>query len=188
MIKTCVLLLFALVMSIVAFPAFAASDGFYFGVLTGSANTHYQAKNSDAKIDNTGVGSRLYVGYQWTRYWAAELGYTGYPNTSFKNIHQAGFEGRISESATDWVAKIMLLPLGCRLNAYAKAGVAYLDADGSRYLRGESKNAYCPTYGGGFSYDLNPNIPIVITWTRVQETNHIPNADLLSLGIEYHFG
>jgi opacity protein-like surface antigen len=192
MIKTFSLLLCALLMSIVASPVFAAYNGFYFGALAGAANTHYSAADiegiTSAEIDKTGFGAGVYAGYQWTRNWAVELGYTGYPRTSFQNINQAGLEGKISENATDLVGKIML-PFDCRLGAYAKAGVAYVDIDRSGYLRrGVSKNGYSPTYGGGFSYDINPNTPIVITWMRVQETNHIPNADLLSLGIEYHFG
>lgn len=172
-------------------PVFAAYDGFYLGILGGAANTHYDLSDvpsiTSANIDHTGFGTRLYGGYQWTRNFAAELGYTIYPDTDFKNINQLGRNGNITEAATDLIAKAML-PFYCRLNLYAKAGIAYVDSDRDGDLLGKNENAYRPTYGGGLSYDLNPNIPIGITWMRVQGNNRIANADLLSLGIEYHFG
>lgn len=172
-------------------PVFAAYDGFYFGVLGGAANTHYNVSYvpsiTSANIQHTGFGTRLYGGYQWTCNFAAELGYTIYPDTKFKNINQLPINGEINQNATDLIVKAML-PFRCRFNAYAKGGIAYVDSDRDGDLLGKDENAYRPTYGGGFSYDLNPNTPIGITWMRVQGNNRIANADLLSLGIEYHFG
>lgn len=191
MIKNCSLALLVLATGLFTSPCFAAYDGFYFGIAGGAANTHYKASNindvTSAEIDNTGFGGRVYGGYQWTRNWAGELSYTWYPTTSFNNINGTGAHGSISENATDLILKAML-PLGCKFAVYAKAGVAYVNADRNGFLPQKDQSGFCPTYGGGFSYDVNPNVPIVVTWMRVQESNPMANADLLSLGIEYHFG
>jgi hypothetical protein len=110
--------------------------------------------SGNQKVYTTGIGGRIYAGYQFTPYFALEGGYTQYGKTTFNatttaTSYQTSIEsdsggpfmpgqsisknstlyysGEVTEHAFDLVAKGTLpLPLGIGL--YVKAGAAYISA------------------------------------------------------------
>lgn len=183
--------IFYLMIILITQSSFAAPAGFYTGIEAGRAYTHYRPTDvsgvTTAQIDNIGFGGRIYAGYQWDANWAAEIGYTYYPLTHFNNINQTGFNGRINETASDLMGKF-IIPFSCKLNGYGKLGFAHINAGKEANLPGGNKSEFCPTYGLGLSYDITTNVPIDISWRRVQQIGSIADADLLAIGISYHFG
>lgn len=170
--------------------SYAAEAGFYVGTQLGASDTHYQPTDIDtvtsAQVNHTGFAGRIYAGYQWNANWAAELGYTHYANTHFSELNETGQSGRIVEQATDLIGMVILPFKPCAV--YAQAGVAHINADQQGNLPGADKTVFSPKYGVGIRYDVIQNVPIEITWSRVQENGWIKSADLVSLGIAYHFG
>lgn len=171
----------------------AALPGFYAGGQLGYGHTSWT--NSDlhvnsASIDQDGLAGRVFGGFEFNENWAAELGYTRFPNTDVKNINGvAGNNGDINNQYDiDLVAK-GILPLANSFSMYGKLGGAYAKASSSRDLITSSSRVY-PTFGVGLSYDITPNVPVDLSWNRVQKVNNgpIPSTDLFAVGVAYNFG
>lgn len=111
---------------------------------------------SHKKVDDVGLGGRLYAGYQFNPYFALETGYTQYGKTEYNatntnssasytygvnNAHVAinprytgrtdsltHYNGEITEHAIDLVGKATM-PVPYGFGFYVKAGFAYIAAD-----------------------------------------------------------
>lgn len=109
---------------------------------------------SGQKVDDIGIGGRIYAGYQFNPYFAVETGFTQYAKTSFstnkitsnsRDIHTTTprdnfiddqsnlisnnlYAGEITENAVDLVGKATL-PLNYGFGLYVKAGAAYINAN-----------------------------------------------------------
>lgn len=47
-----------------------------------------------------------------------------------------------------------------------------------------------PTFGAGVSYDVTPNLPVSVSWTRIQSIGNspIPSSDFVGVSLAYNFG
>lgn len=172
--------------------AHAALPGFYLGIQGGVADTHYSTGSvsgvTSANIHNTVAAGRVFGGYEFTPNWAAELGYTQFANTTYKNINGTGSNGHISQNAVDLVGK-GILPLDDGFGLYAKLGLAVINSIQRLVVSSNTRSNVYPTFGLGASYDITENIPIDISWNRIQKTgNGIPSTDFFAAGIAYNFG
>lgn len=175
----------------------AALPGFYLGGQAGWGDTHY---NSDAtgatSKKDTGLAGRIFTGYQFDQNWAAELGYTRFHNsTATYNLGAGAGNATITlkEQAIDLVGK-GILPLQDGFALYGKLGAAWLDAKASASnatIEGsDTEHKILPTFGVGLSYDITPNVPVDISWNRIQKVGNtnLESTDFFSLGIAYNFG
>lgn len=174
----------------------AALPGFYVGGQLGWGHTGWSTSDttpSASSVDNNGIAGRVSGGYQFNENWAAELGYSRFSNTDFNKIGGIpGFNATVkNEYAVDLVGK-GILPLGNCFNLYGKLGAAYLSAEGTTNFGGSSNTEHkvYPTFGVGVSYDITPNVPVDLSWNRIQKvgSNDLPSTDLVALGIAYNFG
>jgi len=184
----------------------AALPGFYVGGQAGWGDTHASsAYSSPSSSKDTGLAGRIFTGYQIDQNWAVELGYTKFSNAKVKynygsvdgvNLGSARFTTK--EQAVDLVAK-GILPLQDGFGLYGKAGAAYLDGkvSGSGNVLGHNlsgsitEHKILPTFGVGVSYDITPNVPVDLSWNRIQKvgnTRFLRSTDLIALGIAYNFG
>lgn len=198
-------------------------------VTTSTVNSSVYNSVSGAKTDDIGMGGRIYAGYQFNPYFAVETGYTQYaktesnatvkattftgtPAVASRTTNSTSYNGEITEHAIDLVAKgTMPLPMG--FGVYAKAGLAYIQADNHINATGSSSTTVTPTQiitttgpvsrstiytntfqkvapvaGIGVNYTIpNTNMSVTADYTRVFSYGGIPNAKLASLGIEYKF-
>lgn len=179
----------------ISMSANAALPGYYIGGQLGWATTHWDDSDlgvQSASISNSGLAGRAFAGYQFNENWAAELGYTRFSDTDVNNINGTGSNGTINDQyAVDLMAK-GILPLGCNFDTYGKLGAAYEKASAS--LNGvpgtiDSQDHVNPAFGVGVGYDITPNVPVDISWNRIQKAGgNIPSTDLFSVGIAYNFG
>jgi OOP family OmpA-OmpF porin len=197
----------------------AALPGIYLGGQLGWSNTHWGLRDipgvvsypdviptnalattgrlSGGSVDTNGLAGRAFLGYQFNDYWATEFGYSRFNNsdvrnayvlvpttTGFVNLHAA--DQSIREYAVDAVAK-GILPLCNCFGLYGKLGAAYINASGKL---NNNANHINPTFGLGLSYDVTPNVPIDVSWNRIQKvgSSQIPSTDLVTLGVGYNFG
>lgn len=189
----------------------AALPGFYIGGEAGWGDTHYTISDlalpgvTTASSKSTGFAGRIFVGYQFDCTWGAELGYTLFSNAKFDN--GAGFvpgigtvvsaNAKVEQYAVDLVGT-GTLPLGNCFNLYGKLGAAYVHAKATATVNfpttsvseNDDGNKVFPTASVGVNYDLTPNIPIGIEYTRIQKvgSTNIKSSDLVAAVISYHFG
>lgn len=129
--------------------------------------------------DEKDTAWRLFGGYQFNRYFAAELGYHDFGEASAPG---AKLEG----NAWDLVG-IAGYPIVDKLSVYGKLGVyrGELNATGAKETNSDL------TYGAGLQYDVLKNLGVRGEWQRyskmgggdVVETD----VDVLSLGVLYRF-
>lgn len=190
---------FGATLAVASMPASAAAPGFYVGGQAGWGDTHYSKSDlvgnlPAGNLDNTGIAGRLFAGYQFDQNWAAELGFTKFSDTKIKNIAGTGIDGKVKQHAFDLVGK-GILPLENGFNLYGKLGVAYVSADPSASyegvtVSGDTEHKLYPTFSAGLSYDITPNVPVDISWNRIQKIGNgdIQSSDFIALGIAYNFG
>ncbi len=194
--------------AILGFSAVASADlpGFYVGGDLGLSNVHQSDNPFTSDNNGTGLGAGAQFGYQFNPYVAAEAGYIYFHNVNhnYGNTGFGTFNDSYKEQAGDLVVK-GTLPLNQYFSLYGKAGAAYVDSQYEAYSNfpvitqgGHIANANInysasttpirPVYGVGVSYNITPNVSADLGWTRVQKNNTIPNADITTLGLTYHFG
>jgi hypothetical protein len=185
-------------------------------VITGdSSDSNIDSINSQTQltnqyVDDTGIGGRLYAGYQFTPFFATELGYTQFAKTSFSAdatttwttpnqdtfAYKSHYDGEITENAVDLVAKATA-PIQYGLGLYVKAGAAYITADRSLDVSSVPipYTAYTKTYqavrpvaGAGINYTFpNTSFALDLSYMRIFGSGAIRDAQLGSVGIEYKF-
>jgi OmpA-OmpF porin, OOP family len=169
----------------------AALPGYYIGGQLGWGDTHISnySDTSGYTFDQTGVAGRVFGGYQVNQNFATELGYTHFSNTDVKAKSSGVKQGDIEAYAVDLTAK-GILPLNDVTNIYGKLGPAWIKETGASGFSGSKDKVY-PTFGVGVSYDITPNVPVDLSWNRIQRiggSDNIPSTDLFSVGIAYNFG
>lgn len=200
----------------------ATTPGAYVGVGAG-ASTLRTPNSYMFNIDNafnagstsrqrSGLGGRLFAGYNFNQYFGLEASYATYASSTYK----ASLDGdsaslKYSLNAINLVAK-GYLPLGnSGFNAYALAGLAdvrnqvrYNNANDIPLANGVTANfkngttnyyRIRPVYGVGVGYDLAQHITTNVELSRIQGAGNvktsasaIPNADMLTLNFGYNFG
>jgi len=137
--------IFAFVTSalLVSAPAFAADDsGFYIGA--GFGETSVEVNDIEGlKFDDSGTTFKILGGYQFMKYFGAELEYidVGDAEDSYREESEGLFaELDVTIGVSGFNASAVgILPLGEKFNVFAKAGFFMWDAD--------------------FELDLDTNVP-----------------------------
>ncbi|OAI49414.1 hypothetical protein AYO45_02570 [Gammaproteobacteria bacterium SCGC AG-212-F23] len=217
---------------LLAGSAFAMQPGTYAGIQLGWGTIH-QGGVSNSSINNvfralgpnfvvtsrsnsnsdSGFAGRIFGGYQFCQYWAAELGFSKFTNATAKANAAASYppgpltanlaaSGSVSAYAVDLVAK-GILPIQDNFSAYGKLGAAYLNENGhinltasnsagtivgGRASAGQSR--VLPTASIGLAYDVNRCTAVDLGWNHIQTvgSNHLGNTDMVALGVSYSFG
>lgn len=189
----------------------AEMPGFYAGAQLGYANSHINTTNlvtvNDGTapvplpdLNNSALAYRLSFGYQFDQHWAMEFGYRHFSNTDISIGNAQYFANASSKSSAFDLSAKGILPVTCKVNLYAKLGIAYLRPNSQGSLTTLSPysgtvHSYSktlePTFGLGISYALKRNVPVEFSWNRIQKMgghNHAPSSDFYSLGVSYYFG
>lgn len=156
-----------------------------------SSNTSYPGSTS-----SSGIGGNANLGYKFMPFFATEIGYTQYANTSIKN--GAGTKAAtVKNYSYDICGKGILPVASSPFELFAKLGVARVSAKTSvnntpvAIGLGVSSSNHNTTglyYGIGADYSLIPAIQLVVQWQRAQGNNQTGNLDLFSGGFTFIFG
>src|SRR3990167_4272809 len=169
--------------------AYAVASGAYVGGQVGSTNLHNSIIQNDSP-SNTGFGFRFFMGGQYNQYFAVEGGYTYYAPSKYNSLTTSnGNSAQIQTQALDLAGK-GIYPIWEGLGIYGKAGIAAARWSPSGVLNiGERAIKIRPTAAIGASYDLTQTWVGDISWSRIFKAggSTIQNADLISLGLSYHF-
>lgn len=171
----------------------SAPYGWYAEANAGSAKL--SNKSYPGSSSSSGIGGNLNAGYKFMPYFAIEIGYSLYPNTSVKDSTgtKAGSDRHYSYDA---VAK-GILPIGASgAEAFAKLGAGRLVSSMSisnaavATAMGLSSSSHSATglfMGIGMQYYFMPEMAVVGQWARAQGNSSTGNEDLLSGGVSFIF-
>ncbi len=177
----------ALLSAVVAAPAFAASEGFYAGLSLGSGKPGITPAAGAALTRNSDFIYGGLLGYQFNQNLAAEAQFTGVGKVTDIN-------GRTAKGDAFSMAAVGFLPLGNRLNLYAKLGLASTSTKITAGAPNRNASRFGATYGLGVQYNLTRNFGMRFGWDRYGmamatganfKTN--ANADKMVLGLIYNF-
>lgn len=150
----------------------------YVGATIGQAELK-DACSGVAGCDEKDTAWRILGGYQFNRYFAAELGY--------HNLGEASAPGGETE-ATAWeLVGVGAYPLVNQLSVYGKLGVYRGELEGPS---AEETNTDL-TYGLGLQYDVLKNVGVRGEWQRYNKMGGgalvETDVDVLSVGVVYRF-
>lgn len=166
-------------------------SGIYLGGQFGLTNLHYSGSKYtkfDSSYDNAyKLAGRAYVGYAFSQFISAELGYDYYGRPKFK--HTSGNTQDILQQGLDLVAKANL-PLDYGFGVYIKGGLAWvyrstLNGNAGSFVDKPSNNKITPVGAVGINYWFAPNIALDLCFTKTMTVSDLPTMDLFTVGIIY---
>ena len=144
--------------------------------------------------DNGAVG-RIFIGYDFHKYFAAELGYMRFLQKT-KLYADGVLANQVVVQTMDLLGKAKF-PINDFFGIYAKAGLGYtMNSFDSRdtAVYGNNNKYVGIVYGVGINYNITSNIMADLSWMRYGSGHHSINADgfqpdydLFMLGISYKF-
>lgn len=155
--------------------ASAAANGLYGGAELGYGDIDTSAGHLfpfTSDTANDGLAGRLFSGYQFNKYLAAEGGW---------GFQEQGFLKATNQYDFDLAAKGMW-PITQTFGLYGKVGAAYVDQS----INGGSTDGVRPLYGLGLSYDMTPKVSTTLGWTRIVGGGSIQDSNFVMLGAAYH--
>ena len=170
-------------------------SGWYLEGNGGSSRVTNANYAPGSSLSSSGVGWNLNGGYKFIPFFAAEVGYTKYANSSSK------ISGVKVATATYYsydLAGRGLLPIGdTGAELFAKLGIARLNSNvkatnaavsnGVAVATG-TNNATGYYFGLGADYSFMPRLAVNGQWQRAKGNSKTGNLDLYSLGVSYLFG
>lgn len=188
-------------MAYAATAAYAVRDGFYFGAQLGQTNIHSKPATLQASTTpltyatvspkSTGVGERLFIGYNINEHAGIEGGITHYASATYR-VPGGGSNPQQRLNSFEFLGKGMFPFDQTGISLFGKAGVSYARSSSSRSLttngnsNTSSSSSFRPALGVGVSYDLSQNWVVDLSANRVLSGGGIQNADFVALGISYH--
>jgi len=167
-----------------------SNAGVYFGGQLGMSNMHYGSKYliANNSVENTKFAGRGYLGYAFSQFIAAELGYDYYGYPKFKNTVNGNTQD-ILQQGFDLVAKASL-PLDYGFGFYIKGGLAWvhrsaLNGNLGTFAQKDSNSKITPVGALGVSYWFTPNIAADLSWTKTMTVSDLPTIDFIALGLTY---
>ena len=147
------LLSIALVGATNVYAAADSESGILIGIDAGRAQARKYC-DGIADCDHSDTSIRADVGYQFTKNWSAEFGYTSF-GTLFRS-HDNNFDA--SQKASAWTASgIGTLPLGEHFGVFGRAGVARYETNNSGTVQGvpvKDRQDVKPYFGAGVNFNV----------------------------------
>ncbi|MEI8055562.1 MAG: outer membrane beta-barrel protein [bacterium] len=167
-----------------------SNAGIYLGGQLGMSSMHYGASQyliASNSVENYKFAGRGYLGYAFSQFIAAELGYDYYGRPKFKNTN--GNTQDILQQGFDLVGKASL-PLDYGFGFYIKGGLAWvhrsaLNNNAGTFAQKDSNSKIVPVGAVGVSYWFTPNMATDLSWTKTMTIGDLPTVDFIALGLTY---
>ena len=182
------------------------NKGFYLGAQAGYADMNYKKSwltddpkiTSVGEVDDSGFAGRLFGGYNFNPYLAAEMGYVILPKVEFKDIALRDASTTVDESFDQSILDFVVkgtLPLKDGYDLYAKAGFANVlrddleaSANGVTVNSNTSNSKNVPVLGAGANYHMTSNIITEVSFMYYFGNGDLEPTDFAGAGLIYQFG
>lgn len=168
------------------------------GVGTGQSKNHdYDCFGCGpiGSVDDDGVGYKLFVGYQFGRYFAISGGFAQLADTTASG--PLPFSDQLEVNGP-YVALMGIVPMGSRFHAFSTLGAFRWNQDVTFNGASDSFSGTDLTFGAGVSYNLTirgaQRLSLQTEWQRFNDvgTNddyfgHIDNYSLTTLNVVFRF-
>lgn len=154
----------------------------YFSGNIGVSHLHDNATpGTTNSVNQNGPGWNVDAGYQFNRFFGAELGFTQY---HFSRETTALLNVATTEHYAVDAAAVGRLPLVNNFGALAKLGIGYGYANKIYTASGLASAAGSVSlYGGlGFTYSVTPKVDFVAQWAGLRGNHLTGSTELYSLG------
>jgi OOP family OmpA-OmpF porin len=172
--------------------AIASTPGFYFGAALDSAtpNATYDNSTTSYSGDSKGIGGGLNIGYNFSSYFAIELGAHYFGNTSLTN-NTSGTSDTISRS--QWFPYLALRPMypwTKTFNTFLQVGGGYdyatqdfsaTPADDDKTTIGRA----APFFGAGIGYNISQAFEVDLSYNQIINSEY-GNTNYVMLNFTYH--
>ena len=160
----------------------------YVGFGVGTA--FYEADLSSlggGSLDDDGTGTKLYGGYSFNKYFAAEASAYNFAEASIGAIEVSpGTFASASVSMKGFGAyAVGMYPVSKKVNLIAKLGVLSWDADLSVNTTEGSNDGTDAAFALAASYAFTKELLVAAEWESFQSDN--PELSMLSLGLRFNF-
>jgi OOP family OmpA-OmpF porin len=172
-------------------PALAQDTGFYLGASLGQSIMHGQCDGLIAGVscDDKDTTWKLFGGYNFNRFIAAELGYSD----KLGKASASGFGLAADVKASAWeLVAIGSYPFAGRFAVYGKLGAYYASTKGTSNfgISADDSNANL-TFGVGLRFDITRSFAARAEWQRYSKVGGEDvgkgDIDAMNLGLLYRF-
>jgi OmpA-OmpF porin, OOP family len=195
----------------VAASAFAADSGLYVLGALGQSEFASQQTNLDADLraagasltsnfDQYGTGWKVGAGLMFNGYVGFELSYVNLGSAQYTAVYSSG-GANATLKASGWNnSLIAVLPFNNQVSVFGKIGEAHTEVTADIRASGGAASAeglrrtnrWTPSFGGGVSYNLGPQVALRGEFERFSGLRHEHTADegyanLFSMGLVYRF-
>jgi opacity protein-like surface antigen len=196
----------AISMCSLAFSAHAAKPGIYMGI--GAGYSHLADFSDIEKDSETNVGAKVFIGYNFNKYFGMEVSYAGYGETeygeyfsynSYNNYYVLNYNLKTFSAVGKFYLPADENDKTNNFDLYVLLGAAnataYVDLRSSfmsyEYTDHFSNNAIVGVFGLGVNYNINSNIAAGLEYTFTggksgdSDGFGIPQSALVTLNLIY---
>lgn len=181
----------------IATPALAIMSAPFGWYLEGNAgSTSLTKKSYPGSSSTSGIGGNANVGYKFMPYFAAEIGYSLYANTSVTDNSTNTKAGSDRHYSYDFAFKGIVPVTNSGLEFFAKLGIDQVRSSSSvdnataASNIGWASSSHSATglyWGGGAQYYFIPEMAANVQWQQATGSSSTGNVALISAGLSFIF-
>jgi len=181
-------LIIPLVLSVSIITSSAIADP-YMGIGIGSATYKVDLTSlGGGNFEEDGTGTKLYGGYAFNKYYAAEIAYYNFAEASVGAVEITP-GGSVFSGAVDMTGfgayAVGMYPLSKEVNLMAKIGVLSWDADLTVNTTNGSNDGTDLAFAVAASYAFTKELLVTAEWESFDSDN--PELSMLSVGFKFIF-
>jgi len=172
--------------SLASISTAAAEPYVGFGIGTASYKADLSSLGG-GDLDDDGTGTKLYIGYSFNKYFAAEFSAYNFAEASVAAVEVSpGTFASASVSMKGFGAyAVGMYPVSKKVNLMAKLGVLSWDADLQVNNTSAENDGTDAAYGLAASYAFTKELSVAAEWESFNSDN--PELSMLSLGFKFIF-
>jgi OOP family OmpA-OmpF porin len=160
-------------------------SGWFVGGSVGQSKLNFSCPTGNS-CDDTDTAFRVFGGYNFNKYFGAELGYADFGKATFST---AGLSGEAKAAAWDVMA-VGTLPIGDKFGVYGKLGWYRADTKSTGIVGASSDTNSDFTMAVGGQFNFNKNLGMRAEWqqyNKVGNENRHGDVDVISVGVVWAF-
>jgi OOP family OmpA-OmpF porin len=162
----------------------------YIGIGIGSADYKINFSSlGGGNLDDSGTGTKLYGGYSFNKFFAAEAAYYNFAEASVGALETSPGSGTFVSASASMKGigayAVGMYPVTKKFNLMAKLGMLNWDADLTVNSNNATNSGTDAAYAIAASYAFTKELLVAAEWESFNTDN--PEVTMLSLGFRFNF-